>query len=202
MFVFVCVVSSVCFCEVGEQSLCSRGLMILPCPPLHSEAVFWTGAQDRAWGTVLLSSSLSGAPTLTNIITSAWETQRTSVRVLEALDAPLSFLLWGKTNLAGRQACVFALQAWGVTVWGRKSERSDRQHGFEHHTWNGRPGGIGQPARLESGSSDAEEVVQSWADAVSTSPGILVQDGKMLSGMSTFRWRHESFLEKEGMFST
>lgn len=61
----------VCLCLCCVY-VCSRALMVLSCPPLHSEAVFWTGAQDRAWGT-LLRFSLSRAPTLTDI-TSARET--------------------------------------------------------------------------------------------------------------------------------
>lgn len=57
-------------------------------------------------------------------------------------------------------------------------------HGCAHHTWNGRPSGIGQSARLEPGTSDPEEVVQSWADAMQTLPRSLVQDWKMLPGMA------------------
>lgn len=48
--------------EPLQQGLCGS---VLPSPAL-CEAVFWTGAQDQAGGT-LLCSSLSRAPTLTDI---------------------------------------------------------------------------------------------------------------------------------------
>lgn len=66
---------------------------------------------------------------------------------------------------------------------GRQGEKA-ANHGCAHHTWNRRPGGIEQPARLEHGTSDSEEVVQSWADAVQTLARSLVQDWRMLPGMT------------------
>lgn len=68
---YVCI--QVCLCG-GETEPLQQGPRgsVLPSPALY-EAVFWTGAQDQAWGT-LLRSSLSRAPTLTDI-TSAGETQ-------------------------------------------------------------------------------------------------------------------------------
>lgn len=56
-------------------------------------------------------------------------------------------------------------------------------HGCAYHARYGRPGGIGQPARLELSTSDPEEVVQPWADAMQTLPRSLVQDWEMLPGM-------------------
>lgn len=56
-------------------------------------------------------------------------------------------------------------------------------HGPTCDKWDGRPGGIEQPARLEPGTSDPKEVVQPWADALQTLPRSLVQDWKMLPGM-------------------
>ncbi len=66
---------------------------------------------------------------------------------------------------------------------GRQGEKA-ANHGRAHHTWNGGHGGIGQSARLEPGTSDPEEVVQSWADAVQALSRSLVQDWKMLPGMA------------------
>lgn len=66
-------------------------------------------------------------------------------------------------------------------------EKKAASHGYERHTWNGRHGGIGQPARLEPGTPDPEEVVQPWADAMQTLARSLVQDWKMLPGMASAR---------------
>lgn len=67
-------------------------------------------------------------------------------------------------------------------------------HGCAHHPRNGRPSGIRQPARLEPGTSDPEEVVQSWAYAMQTLPRSLVQDWKMLPGMTAPRaMQHKEF---------
>lgn len=60
-------------------------------------------------------------------------------------------------------------------------------HGCAPQTWsawNGRPGSIRQPAHMDPGSSDPEEVVQPWADSMQTLPGSVVWNWKMLPGMS------------------
>lgn len=76
------------------------------------------------------------------------------------------------------------------------------RHGCAHHTWNGGPGGIGQPARLEPGTSDPEEVVQPWADAMQTLPRSLVEDWKMLPGMTalTSGSRNKSIIKEQVLF--
>lgn len=59
-------------------------------------------------------------------------------------------------------------------------------HGGAPLTGNGRCGGFGQPARLDPGTSDLQEVVQSWADTMQTLFGSVVWDWKMLPGTSTY----------------
>lgn len=71
-----------------------------------------------------------------------------------------------------------------VEATGHQGEKAV-SHVCAPHTGNGRPGGIGQPARLEPGTSDIEEVVQSWADAMQALSRSMVWDWKMLPGMVT-----------------
>lgn len=66
VFVYKCVYVS------GDGASAAGASWFCPALPWN-EAVFWTRAQDQAWG-ALLRSSLSRAPTLTDI-TSAGETQ-------------------------------------------------------------------------------------------------------------------------------
>lgn len=119
----------------------------------------------------------------------SWGDTAGCVCVCWSVAAPFSLLLWSKTKCSADPSFLLVLKPWGVI---RKAETGRRgqkaaSHGCAHHTWNGGPGGIGQPARLEHGTSDLEEVVQSWADAMQTLPRSLVQDWKMLPGMTAPR---------------
>lgn len=74
-----CVCIQECLCE-WRWSPCSRGLVVLSCPPLNSmRQRFGQRPRTGVWGVVLLCSSLARAPTLPDI-TSAGETHST-VRV-------------------------------------------------------------------------------------------------------------------------
>lgn len=180
--VFPCLYTTVVVGETEPLQQGPRG-SVLPSPALY-EAVFWTEAQDQAWGT-LLRSSLSRAPTLTDITSAGGRHSRPCVC---APECRCSF-----------SACCSGAKQSGVHIhlppwfWKREvssageREKKAASHGCEHHTWNGRPGGIGQPARLELGTPDPEEVVQPWADAMQTLAGSLVQDWKMLPGMASAR---------------
>lgn len=66
------------------------------------------------------------------------------------------------------------------------SGRAAVSHGRAPHPGDGRCGGFGQPARLDPGTSDPEEVVQSGVNTVQALLGSLVWDWKMLPGMSAF----------------
>lgn len=59
-------------------------------------------------------------------------------------------------------------------------------HGGAPLTGDGRRGGFGQPARLDPGTSDLHEVVQSGADTMQTLFGSVVWDWKMLPGTRAF----------------
>lgn len=67
------------------------------------------------------------------------------------------------------------------------------RHGGAHHSRDGRRGGVEQPAGLERGASDPEEVVQSGADAVQTLTRSLVRDWKVLPGMTWMQFKYSSF---------
>lgn len=66
------------------------------------------------------------------------------------------------------------------------SARAADRHGRAPHAGDGRCGGFGQPARLDPGTSDPEEVVRSGVNAVQAPLGSVVWDWKMLPGTSAF----------------
>lgn len=81
---------------------------------------------------------------------------------------------------------VFSEPAW-CHRWEQLSVgQSSVSHGRAPHAGDGGCGGFGQPARLDPGPSDPEEVVQPGADAVQALLGSVVRDWKMLPGMSVF----------------
>lgn len=94
---------------------------VLPSPALY-EAVFWTEAQDQAWGT-LLRSSLSRAPTLTDITSAGGRHSRPCVRARRSVDAPFSLLLWSKTKWCAHPSSLLVLKAWGVISGGKERKR-------------------------------------------------------------------------------
>lgn len=93
---------------------------VLPSPALY-EAVFWTEAQDQAWGT-LLRSSLSRAPTLTDITSAGGRHSRPCVRARRSVDAPFSLLLWSKTKWCAHPSSLLVLKAWGVISGGKREK--------------------------------------------------------------------------------
>lgn len=92
---------------------------VLPSPALY-EAVFWTEAQDQAWGT-LLRSSLSRAPTLTDITSAGGRHSRPCVCVPECR-CPFQLVALEQNKVL----CTFifppGLKAWGV-INRRKREK-------------------------------------------------------------------------------
>jgi len=69
-----------------------------------------------------------------------------------------------------------------IRVGYRRRTKFGANHGCAYCARDGGPGGVGQPAHLEPGASDPEEVVQPWPDAVPTLTRSLVQDGEVLPG--------------------
>lgn len=153
-----------CLCGGGTEPL-QQGPLGSVLPPLHSMRQCF-GLRPRTKPEAHCSAPASPERRLSLTLHQLGED---IVDQCVSVDAPFSSLL-------SKQSGLHIISSAG------RGKVKPLSHGRAHHTRNGRPGGIGQPARLEPGSPDAEEVVQPRGDAVQTLPGNLVQDWKMLPG--------------------
>lgn len=148
------------FIWMGRRSLCSRGLMVLSCPPLHSmRQCFGPGPRTKPEARYSTPASLDSRWHYIS-----WGDIVHYVCLCWRVDAPFNCcsLRVKRTKVARRSSLLLLLSICEVTSvevdTGCHGEKTV-SHGCAYHSWNGGPGGIGQSAHLELGTSDLEEVV-------------------------------------------